>query len=150
NLYRRGSELNLPRLKTGGVVFHHGDMRDPETFPSGSFDYLIECSAEPSVLAGLNRSPDYLMQSNLMGAYYCLEKARQWDAGFLFVSTSRVYPINRLEKHLWHEDATRFRWSDQGTAGITSHSVSEAIDMSGARSLYGYTKYAAEQLIEEY
>jgi CDP-paratose 2-epimerase len=150
NLYRRGSELNLPRLKKAGAQYHRGDVREPNQFPSGSFDFLIECSAEPSVLAGQAGSPDYLFQTNLVGAYHCLEKARAWNSGFLFLSTSRVYPVARLEAHAWREDDTRFVWEDNGTLGITSHGVTESIDMSGARSLYGFTKIAAEQLIEEY
>ena len=59
NLYRRGSELNPPRLEKAGVQFHRGDVRDAKGFPSGPFDFLIECSAEPSVLAGQSSSPDY-------------------------------------------------------------------------------------------
>src|SRR5205085_8464218 len=55
-----------------------------------------------------------------------------------------------MESHPWKEDLTRFTWHDQGTTGITSSGVGENLDMTGARSLYGYTKYAAEQLIEEY
>ena len=150
NLYRRGSELNVPRLEAAGAQFHRGDVREPAAFPSGPFDFLIECSAEPSVLAGQDGSPDYLFQTNLVGAYNCLEKARQWQSKFIFLSTSRVYPIARLEAHPWREEATRFAWEDLGTPGISSHGVSEAADLSGARSLYGYTKLSAEQLIEEY
>jgi len=30
NLHRRGSELNLPRLREAGVRFLHGDVREPE------------------------------------------------------------------------------------------------------------------------
>jgi len=150
NLYRRGSELNLPRLKASGIGFHHGDVRDAASFPGGRFDFVIECSAEPSVLAGVQGSPDYLMQTNLVGAYQCLEAARRWNAGFLFMSTSRVYPIDRLERHPACENATRFTWQDGGTPGISSRGVSEAMEMTGARSLYGFTKYAAELLIEEY
>ena len=150
NLYRRGSELNLPRLEKAGVSFHRGDVRDPNSFPPGPFDFLIECSAEPSVLAGQDGSPDYLFQTNLVGAYNCLEKARSWQSRFLFLSTSRVYPIARLEAHPWREEATRFAWKDQGTTGITSRGVAETMELSGARSLYGYTKLSAEQLIEEY
>src|SRR5687767_10918044 len=52
NLKRRGSELILPRLAEHGVSFLHGDIRCPEDFPREKFDLLIECSAEPSVLAG--------------------------------------------------------------------------------------------------
>src|SRR6516225_4948803 len=58
NLSRRGSELNLPRLKQLGVTFLHGDIRcreDVEGWPA--FDLLIDCSAEPSVQAGINGSP---------------------------------------------------------------------------------------------
>ena len=29
NLYRRGSELNLPRLEEAGVEFVQGDVREP-------------------------------------------------------------------------------------------------------------------------
>ena len=29
NLYRRGSELNLPRLEAAGVEFVQGDVREP-------------------------------------------------------------------------------------------------------------------------
>ena len=150
NLYRRGSELNVPRLKTAGVEFVQGDVRVPETFPAGPFDFLIECSAEPSVLAGHNDSPEYLFHTNLVGAYNCLEKARAWKSRFIFLSTSRVYPIAPLESHPWREEATRFVWEDKGTRGITSRGVTEEAQMAGARSLYGFTKYAAEQLIEEY
>jgi CDP-paratose 2-epimerase len=150
NLYRRGSELNVPRLEKAGVKFHRGDVREPNAFPTGPFDFLVECSAEPSVLAGQDSSPDYLFQTNLVGAYHCLEKARAWHSKFIFLSTSRVYPIARLEAHAWREEATRFAWADHGTAGITSRGVAETIDLNGARSLYGYTKLSAEQLIEEY
>jgi CDP-paratose 2-epimerase len=150
NLYRRGSELNIPRLEKAGVKFHRGDVRDANSFPLGAFDFLIECSAEPSVLAGQDGSPDYLFQTNLVGAYQCLEKARAWNSKFIFLSTSRVYPITTLEAHAWREEPTRFAWEDSGADGITSHGVSEKVDLSGARSLYGYTKLSAEQLIEEY
>lgn len=150
NLYRRGSELNVPRLRAADVIFHQGDVRDASQFPAGRFDFLLECSAEPSVLAGQNGSPDYLFQTNLVGAYHCLEKARQWGSGVLFLSTSRVYPVARLEAHAWREEATRFAWEDDGATGISSRGVAETIDLSGARSLYGYTKLSAEQLIEEY
>ncbi|MGA2658679.1 MAG: NAD-dependent epimerase/dehydratase family protein [Verrucomicrobiota bacterium] len=150
NLYRRGAELNVPRLQSGGVEFCPGDVREPGTFPPGPFDFLIECSAEPSVLAGQDGSPDYLFQTNLVGAYRCLEKARAWRSGLIFLSTSRVYPIRRLEAHPWREETTRFAWQDVGAPGIGSRGVAETLDMSGARSLYGFTKLAAEQLIEEY
>lgn len=150
NLYRRGSELNVARLQDRGIRCHRGDIRFLDQFPAGEFDLLIECSAEPSVLAGQDGSPDYLFQTNLVGAYHCLEMARKWKSRVLFLSTSRVYPVARLESHPWQEMETRFAWADEGTPGISSRGVTEALDLGGARSLYGYTKLSAEQLIEEY
>ena len=54
NLRRRGSELNLRHLAEVGVEFVHGDIRCLEDLDDRRFevDTLIDCSAEPSVLAG--------------------------------------------------------------------------------------------------
>jgi len=150
NLYRRGSELNLPRLAAAGIVFVKGDIRHANEFPAGPFEFIIECSAEPSVLAGYGESPDYLMETNLMGTYRCLEQARQWQSKTIFLSTSRVYPISVLEKHPWTEQPTRFTWNDVPGAAISSGGVTEDCAMNAARSLYGWTKFASESLIEEY
>src|ERR1700750_341288 len=67
NLRRRGSELNLPRLRSAGVRFVHGDVRHRDDLDAGgAFDAMIEASAEPSVLAGLDGGLDYLVESNLV------------------------------------------------------------------------------------
>jgi CDP-paratose 2-epimerase len=150
NLHRPGSELNLPRLHEAGVEFAKGDIRSAEQFPTGPFEAIIECSAEPSVLAGYADSPDYLMETNFLGTYRCLEKARQWQSHFLFLSTSRVYPLAPLEAHPWRESETRFEWLDVAGAPISSQGVREESASQGARSLYGLTKFASEGLIEEY
>ena len=56
NLKRRGSELNLPRLRKCGIVFMHGDIRNKEDLSfDKTFDVIIDASAEPSVLAGITR-----------------------------------------------------------------------------------------------
>src|ERR1700733_648917 len=61
NLKRRGSELALPRLREAGVNFIHGDIRNKEDLDIQNIDLLIECSAEPSVMAGISSAPDYLI-----------------------------------------------------------------------------------------
>ncbi len=87
NLKRRGSELSLRRLKDAGVEFVHGDIRNREDLIFEKVDLLLECSAEPSVLAGINSSPDYLMNTNLVGTLNCLEVAREHGAASIFLST---------------------------------------------------------------
>lgn len=153
NLRRRGSELNLSRLREAGVAFVHGDIRAlgdllavrPEP------ELIIECSAEPSAQAGYGGSPDYLVSSNLIGAYHCLELARRVKADFLFLSTSRVYPYGRLNDLAFTEESKRFRWTArQAVRGVGAAGIAETFPLEGARSLYGMTKLAAELMVEEY
>jgi CDP-paratose 2-epimerase len=151
NLMRRGSELNLPRLREAGVEFVHGDVREPADLAgAGGFDAMVECSAEPSVLAGF-ADTSYSVQTNLLGAFNCLERARQEEAFLVFLSTSRVYPVApQLELRL-EEAETRFELAgSQPLAGVGPAGISEDFPMSGARTLYGATKLSAEHLIEEY
>jgi CDP-paratose 2-epimerase len=152
NLKRRGSELNLPRLRAGGVEFVHGDVRCAADLEAcGPCGLLIECSAEPSVLAGYGGSPAYVTDANLIGAINCLEHARRHGSGFLFLSTSRVYPIAGLNRLALVETDTRFELADdQPLPGVGSGGISEDFPLAGARSLYGATKLCAELLIAEY
>ena len=72
NLKRRGSELNISRLKAQGIEFVHGDIRCSEDIHScGAFDLLIDCSAEPSVHAGMKGSPQTVINTNLVGTINC-------------------------------------------------------------------------------
>ena len=152
NLKRRGSELNLPRLKAGGVNFIHGDIRSrDDLFAVKDVDLILECSAEPSVLAGLDGSPDYLIQTNLMGTINCLELARTRRADFIFLSTSRVYPIETINALAFSEAESRFELMDsQKIPGASARGFNEDFPLNGVRSLYGATKLASELMIEEY
>ncbi len=152
NLKRKGSELNLPRLAAGGVEFLHGDVREMGDLPElKRLALIVECSAEPSVLAGFGGSPHYVIGSNLNGALNCLELARKTGAAMIFLSTSRVYPMEALRAIQLIETPTRFMAApSQSLPGITEAGISETFPMDGARSLYGATKYAAELFIREY
>jgi CDP-paratose 2-epimerase len=153
NLKRRGSELNLPRLKRAGVIFTHGDIRNKSDFESldKDFTHIIEASAEPSVLAGLDGSADYLIDTNLNGTINCLNFARRCQAAFIFLSTSRVYPIKQLEDCQFDELQTRFAFSkEQQIPGVSSLGISEKFPLAGYRSLYGATKLSSELIIAEY
>ena len=154
NLKRRGSELNIPRLKAAGIEFVHGDIRVPDDLMhgiKGDFDLLLECSAEPSVLAGYGESPAYLIQTNLIGTINCMEWARVRKADVLFLSTSRVYPIAAQNALHYTEAPTRLELTDdQPFPGVSSKGINEDFPLAGARSLYGATKLASELIIEEY
>ena len=152
NLRRRGSELNLPRLRGAGVSFLHGDVRAQEDLSViGQVDAVVECSAEPSVMAGIDGAPDDVVRSNLFGAYHCLELARREDAQLVFLSTSRIYPLRGLADLRLRDAATRFELeSEQAQPGASEAGIAEDFPLGGARTLYGATKLAAEHLITEY
>lgn len=153
NLKRRGSELNIPRLKEQGIEFIHGDIRNKSDLQDieKKIDLLIECSAEPSVLAGVNSSPEYLIDTNLTGTINCLELARKHQSHVLFLSTSRVYPIQELNNLKYKETETRFEWeNDQEIAGVSSKGVAENFPLGKSRSLYGATKLCSELIFQEY
>jgi CDP-paratose 2-epimerase len=98
NLRRRGSELNVPCLKAAGIRFVHGDVRQTADLEALPADLIVECSAEPSVQAGYADAPNYVVETNLFGCYNCLNLARRSKADFIFLSTSRVYPIATLNQ----------------------------------------------------
>lgn len=144
NLFRRGSELNLPRLKAAGVEFVHADVRHADDLARvGHIDALVECSAEPSVMAAVGGPTDYVVDTNLMGAYRCLELAARHGAQLIFLSTSRVYPVAALEAMPYTETDDRFELDG-------SDGVAENFPLHGSRTLYGATKLAAELLVAEY
>jgi CDP-paratose 2-epimerase len=152
NLYRKGSELNLPRLEEAGVGFVRGDVREPDDLRAlPALTAIVECSAEPSVMSGVDGDTGYLVHTNLTGAYNCLELARRDGAFFVFLSTSRVYPVAPQVDLSLEEAPTRFELAaEQPVPGVSPEGISEDFPLEGARTLYGATKLAAEILIEEY
>ena len=152
NLKRRGSELNLFRLKEAEIEFVHGDIRNTEDFDKLPFvNTVIEASAEPSVLAGVNEPPNYVVNTNLLGTINCLNFAVKNQSDFIFLSTSRVYPIENIEQIRFEENSTRFAVSPiQILAGVSEKGISENFPLEGYRSIYGATKLCSELLIAEY
>lgn len=152
NLKRRGSEMNLGRLRDYGIRFIHGDIRNPEDLDLDTgFELLIECSAEPSVLAGFKEKPAYIINTNLSGTVNCLESARRNKAAIIFLSTSRVYPYQAINDIKTIELPARFDWKKaQKITGWSQEGIAEGFSLSGPRTLYGATKLAAELILEEY
>lgn len=154
NLRRRGSELNVASLVTQGVEFVHGDVRNVSDLEAldGHFDVMIEASAEPSVSAGMSGSPRYVLETNLLGAMNCLEFARSRCAGFVFLSSSRIYSIDSLLHLPLETTATRLDFPSQGPmiSGASREGISERFANDGYRSFYGASKLAAELLVQEY
>lgn len=151
NLIRKGSLLNVARLKENGVYFIKGDIRDKKKmFTLGPVHLLIDCSAEPAVLAAY-RNPSEMIDTNLIGTVHCLDLARRYGADFIFLSTSRVYPIEAINAIPARELKTRFDWKkDVKRKGFSYKGIAHEFSLEGVRSLYGASKLCSECLAAEY
>lgn len=155
NFIRPGSELNRRELARLGVKLFHGDLRcqsDVDALPAA--DWVIDCAANPSVLAGGDgqTSSRQLMEHNLLGTIHLLEWCKAVKAGFIMLSTSRVYAIEPLAK-LPVEVADRAFRPAGGAGlpcGISSEGISEDFSTQSPLSLYGASKLASEILALEY
>ncbi len=152
NLRRRGSEHTLARLQEHGVHFVHGDVRIPTDLETAPLDLILECSAEPSVMAGRESGARYLIDSNLGGAINCAELARQHRAALIFISSSRVYPFDRLNALPLAPAGARMDIVPGKSLppGISREGLTLEFPIEGVRTIYGATKLCAELLIREY
>ena len=138
-----------------GIKIVHGDIRnasDVENLPQT--DWVIDAAANPSVLAGVDgkTSSRQLVEHNLYGTINLLEYCKRHSAGFVLLSTSRVYSIaglSRLKMQL-HDDAFHPDPDQPFPDGITINGVNESYSTRPPVSLYGSTKVTSEHLALEY
>jgi CDP-paratose 2-epimerase len=154
NFIRPGSEGNREELKRLGIKLVHGDVRaasDIDALPP--CDWVIDASANPSVLAGVDgmSSSRQVVEHNLGGTINLLEFCKRNQAGFILLSTSRVYSIDALAAMPVVVEDGAFRPASAGLPpGIGPLGVSESYATSAPISLYGATKLASEALALEY
>lgn len=153
NFYRTGSRLNAVRLRDAGVTVVEGDVRRKADLEAlGGADLVIDAAAEPSVLAGQDgRGVDYVVDTNLIGTLHVLECVRRWRSRLLFLSSSRVYPVDALRAIRLREGPERFEIDPlQTLPGVTQKGITADFPLDGPRTLYGSTKLASEIMAREY
>lgn len=154
NFIRPGSEVNRGTLQQLGVKLFHGDIRQAADFEAiPAVDWVIDAAANPSVLAGVDglTSSRQLVEHNLFGTVNILEYCKLHRAGFILLSTSRVYSIPPLADLPVEVHGRAFH--PAGTAlpeGVSPAGVNERFSTAAPVSLYGSTKLASEQLALEY
>ncbi len=155
NFIRPGSEGNRLALVREGIGVRHSDLRsasDLEVLPEA--DWVIDAAANPSVLAGVDgkTSSRQLVEHNLGGTVNLLEYCKARRAGFVLLSTSRVYSIKPLAEMKVIAEGKAYRpdpKAEQPT-GLTGEGVAEDFSCAPPISLYGATKLASEALALEY
>jgi CDP-paratose 2-epimerase len=149
---RPGSESNRDELKRLGVRLRHADVRSPSDVEALlACDWIIDAAANPSVLGGLDgqASARQVVEHNLAGTVNLLEHAKRCRAGFILLSTSRVYSISRMAALPLAEGTDAFRLEAAGEA-CGPEGIRENFSTEAPRSLYGATKLASEVLALEY
>jgi CDP-paratose 2-epimerase len=155
NLSRSGSHLNIAPIRQRGVKLIHADLRSPSDLESiASVDWIIDAAANPSVLAGVDgtTSSRQLIEHNLYGTVNLLELAKRHRAGFILLSTSRVYSVKSLADIPVVAKDDRFE-PDPSTVlpeGVSSHGIAESFSTAPPLSLYGSSKLASEFIALEY
>lgn len=155
NFIRTGSEHNRTALQKLGITLIHGDIRMASDFEAvPPVDWVIDAAANPSVLAGVDgmTSSRQLIEHNLLGTVNILEYCKRHRAGFILLSTSRVYSIATLAGVAVEvrEGAFRLSEGDGLPPGLTSAGIAESFNTAPPVSLYGSTKRASEILALEY
>jgi CDP-paratose 2-epimerase len=154
NFLREGSRSNLQPLLTQGVKVLDGDIRRPGDLAKiPKVDWVIDCAAEPSVLAGTGTgmASFELLDHNLMGTIQMLEFCKRHGAGFILLSTSRVYSIPPLSSLPVQSSKGAYQpTSFRPEMGLTEHGIAEHFPTTPPASLYGTSKRCSELLALEY
>ena len=155
NFIRPGSKTNRAPLEKLGIKVIEADLRDTaaiDALPAG--DFVIDAAANPSVLAGVDgkTSSRELVDHNLTGTISILEYCKAHKAGFILLSTSRVYSIAPLATlpTVVRDEALAPDTSQPLPDGLTAAGLDESFATTAPISLYGATKLASEAMALEY
>ncbi len=142
NLSRKGSKYNLNLLKKNNIKNYNLDISKANSLKKlPKYNLIIDCCAEAAVEVS-KKQIDRVVNTNLIGTINILKKAKKDNSKIIFLSSSRVYPINLLNKIVKSKKIKK-------TLTIKKK-INESTDIQGAKSIYGLTKLASEMFIEEF
>jgi len=150
SLVRKGSSHNVSLLKKYKIKFIKGDVKNKAVFSRlPKVNILIDCAADSRVLAGYKSSVRELVDSNFLGTINSLDYAARVKADFIFLSTSRVYPFDKINCLNYTRRKSRFYLACR-RKGVSLWGIREDFPLQGIHSFYGATKLASEYFIKEY
>ena len=142
NLSRKGSNYNLNLLKQNKIKNYKIDISNYKKLSKlPKYDLVIDCCAEAAVEVS-RKNIDKVINTNLIGTLNVLKKVKQDSSKILFLSSSRIYPINESNK-LIKSNLIKKKILQKKMFG-------EKDNIQGAKTIYGLTKLTSEMLIEEF
>lgn len=142
NFQRKGSRLNYKLLKSAKIKNYNLNIFDYSKIKKlPKFDLVIDCCAEAAIEVS-KKDIDRVFNTNLIGTYNILKKVKKDKSKIIFLSSSRVYSIEKLNKLVPKKIL------------IKKIKIKKTIDENftklSPKSIYGFTKLASEMLIQEF
>ena len=141
NLSRNGSKFNKKRINNFRIKNFNLDINSKKILSLQKFDFIIDCCAEPAIEESI-KNPKKVFNTNLVGTFNLLNKVQKDKAKLIFLSSSRVYSINKLNKLIKNKNIKN--------QIISNFKIDQSFSNESPISLYGFSKLASEMLIKEY
>ena len=142
NLSRKSSKINFKFIRKNGIKNFKIDIFDEREIQKlKKFDLIIDCCAEAAVEVS-KKDLDRVFNTNLVGTFNLLKKAKKDKSKIIFISSSRVNSIKEINNIIGKKTLRK-------NVKINKK-INENFDTLKPKSLYGFTKLASELLIEEF
>ena len=143
NLCRKGSKFNYTVLKKKKIKNFRINIANYKKLKGlRKFDLIIDCCAEAAVEVS-RKKIDEVFNTNLIGTFNILKKAKRDKSKIIFLSSSRVNSIKNINKIIGNNSNLKKKLH-------ISKLIDDKFENSRPKSLYGFTKLASEMLIEEF
>ena len=143
NLSRKGSKFNYTVLKKKKIKNFRINIANYKKLKGlRKFDLIIDCCAEAAVEVS-RKKIDEVFNTNLIGTFNILKKAKRDKSKIIFLSSSRVNSIKNINKIIGNNSNLKKKLH-------ISKLIDDKFENSRPKSLYGFTKLASEMLIEEF
>tara|TARA_Y100001935_G_scaffold222937_1_gene198039 strand:- start:110 stop:1138 length:1029 start_codon:yes stop_codon:yes gene_type:complete len=142
NLTGKSSLLNSKLLKEKQIKNYKFDIFNSNKLNNlPKFDLIIDCCAEAAVEIS-KKELDRVINTNLIGTFNILKKIKRDKSKIIFISSSRVYSIQKINDLIKYKDLLK-------TLKIKKK-INENFNTLKPKSIYGFTKLASELMIEEF
>ncbi len=135
-LKKKYCHLNENRLKKYKIKNLRIDLKDYKKLNKLKYkaDLVIDCAAEPAVEVS-SRDPTDVIQNNFITTLNLLRFSKKNKSKIIFLSSSRIYPIKKSYEFFNLKNKKLF---------------TEKTSTDGAKTIYGFSKFASEELIKEF
>ena len=142
NFSGKGSKINYKRLKKFNIPNIKKDISIKNSLDNlKNVNLFIDCSADPAV-ENSKKYTTKVIKNNFNNILNILNSCLKNKASIIFLSTSRVYSIKKLNK-LVDKKKYKNKFNIKKT-------IDENFDTLGIKSIYGLSKIFSENLIKEY